>query len=119
MPTVLIIEDMDDLRAMMRRICETLGYAVMDARNGEDGIKLAETTTPALIIVDLAMPFVSGAAVMDHVRGSDTLKHVPVIFISALPDGAQVARKYNAEVFLAKPFDPNALRQAIAQVSVR
>ena len=119
MPTVLIIEDMDDLRAMMGRICEALGFEVVDARNGEDGIKLAQSAMPALIIVDLAMPFVSGASVMEFLRKSEALKHIPVIFISALPGAAQVAKQYNAEVFLAKPFNPNALRQAIARVGVQ
>jgi CheY-like chemotaxis protein len=119
MATVLIIEDMDDLRIMMRRICEVLGHQVVEARNGDEGITVAQANRPALVIVDLAMPFVSGASVMEFLRSSDALKQTPVIFVSALPNADEVARQYNADVFLRKPFVPDALRQAIARFTLQ
>ena len=54
--TVLLVEDTEDNRFMMRRLLEMSGYNVVEATNGEEAVKLAETESPGLILMDLSLP---------------------------------------------------------------
>ncbi|HVI70190.1 MAG TPA: response regulator, partial [Pyrinomonadaceae bacterium] len=55
-PTVLLVEDTEDNRFMMRRLLEMTGYRVIEAMNGEEAVKLAREESPQLILMDLSLP---------------------------------------------------------------
>src|SRR5688572_33362867 len=60
--TVLLVEDTEDNRFMMRRLLEMAGYRVVEATNGEEAVRLAESEQPDLILMDLSLPVIDGLA---------------------------------------------------------
>ena len=66
--TVLLVEDTEDNRFMMRRLLEMSGYRVIEAMNGEEAVKLAETGSPQLILMDLSLPVIDGLAATRLIR---------------------------------------------------
>jgi CheY-like chemotaxis protein len=68
LPTVLLVEDTEDNRFMMRRLLEMSGYRVVEAINGEEAVKLARAEKPQLILMDLSLPVIDGFAATRHIR---------------------------------------------------
>ena len=66
--TVLVVEDTEDNRFMLRRLLEMSGYTVIEARNGEEAVQMARDAEPALILMDLSLPVIDGLAVSAAVR---------------------------------------------------
>jgi CheY-like chemotaxis protein len=93
---VLVVDDERDLREGISECLELEGYLVEQARNGREALDLAAASAPAIILLDLMMPVMSGWQVMDALRTSPTLSSIPVIVISAahqLPTGVCVVTK--------------------------
>jgi DNA-binding response OmpR family regulator len=109
--TVLICEDDPNLRTLVRL---ALGddYRYFEAPDGPSGLALAERTDPDLIVLDLMLPGRSGLDVLRELRGADEFTETRVIVISAWSDSDDAAIEAGADRFLAKPFDPDELRDA-------
>ena len=109
--TVLICEDDPNLRTLVRL---ALGddYRYFEAPDGPSGLALAEKTDPDLIVLDLMLPGRSGLDVLRELRGADEFTETRVIVISAWSDSDEAAIEAGADRFLAKPFDPDELRDA-------
>ncbi len=93
---VLVVDDERDLREGIAECLELEGYAVEQAKNGREALQLAAASRPAIILLDLMMPVMSGWQVMDALRVSPTLRSIPIIVISAsphLPEGVTVIPK--------------------------
>ncbi len=101
--TVLIIDDDADIRLALRVILTRAGYAILDAANGRDGLRLFHAHRPSLILLDVAMPEMDGWAVLERVRD---LEDVPVMMLTAR--GLEVDKvrglKAGADDYLTKPF---------------
>ena len=82
-PTVLVVEDFEDNRFMMRRLLEMSGYRVIEAVNGEQAVEMAATERPDLILMDLSLPKLDGLAATRRIRQSDGLAEVPIVAVSA------------------------------------
>jgi two-component system phosphate regulon response regulator PhoB len=109
--TVLICEDDPNLRTLVRL---ALGddYRFFEAPDGPSGLALAERTDPDLIVLDLMLPGRSGLDVLRELRNGDNFAETRVIVISAWSDSDAAAIEAGADRFLAKPFDPDELRDA-------
>lgn len=107
---LLIAEDEDGIRRMIRSVLERRGFHVTEARNGKEAITHLEAGSFDLVLVDLMMPMVNGYRVLEELRARQP--NVPAMVITAagevgrglLPDGVQIVRK---------PFDPQALVDAV------
>jgi DNA-binding response OmpR family regulator len=117
MPSVLVIEDTEELRDMMRVFLKRLGFEVLEAPNGLDGIKVAKASLPDLVILDLMMPVASGDFSLGFMRSTTQLKNTPVIIISAHPKAAIIAESLNAHC-LPKPFGFPALKAIIEKAGL-
>src|SRR5215207_10829380 len=82
-PTVLLVEDTEDNRFMMRRLLEMTGYRVVEAMNGEEAVKLAKSESPQLILMDLSLPVIDGLAATRLIRKLPRLEVTPIIAVSA------------------------------------
>ena len=82
-PTVLIVEDDDDSRYLMRLELERLGYLVVEAEDGEMAVEVAEREQPDIILMDLTLPVMVGFAATEKIRGGDGLASVPFIAVTA------------------------------------
>ena len=81
--TILIAEDQDDDREMMRIFLEGEGYNVVEAENGREAIDVAQESEPDLILIDLNMPEMDGMSAVREIRRFESLRNVPVIANSA------------------------------------
>lgn len=109
--TVLICEDDPNLRTLVRLALGD-GYRYFEAPDGPSGLALAHRIRPDLIVLDLMLPGQSGLEVLAELRGADDLADTPVIVISAWAHSDEDAIEGGADRFVAKPFDPDELRDA-------
>lgn len=113
MPTVLIVEDDPDLREIMSIVVGYLGYEAVTAGDGLEGLKMARSVKPDLIILDLMMPTAGGDLTLGFMRSTESMKHIPVIVISAHQKADVIGEKLDAQAIIRKPFDMEHLREQI------
>jgi CheY-like chemotaxis protein len=106
-PLVLIVDDSDDIREMVRFVLDTSGYRVLAAINGEDAVKLARTESPDLILMDLSMPVLDGFGAARGIRRIAEMADVPIIAISSHNTRDHRAKAFDVgfDDFLTKPID--------------
>jgi class 3 adenylate cyclase len=116
--TVLVVDDDEANRNVLGRRLAKLGYGIVEARDGVEALErlaLPESGID-LVLLDVMMPRLDGFAVLERVRADPSIRHIPVIMISALDDMASIVRciEAGAEDYLPKPFDPVLLRARVA-----
>jgi two-component system, cell cycle response regulator DivK len=116
--TVLLVEDTEDNRFMMRRLLEMTGYRVVEAMNGEEAVKLARTESPSLILMDLSLPVIDGLAATRLIRKLPDLKSTPIIAVSAhdTSDFQSEAIEAGCNTYVTKPIDFAELEELIAKL---
>jgi DNA-binding response OmpR family regulator len=116
MTKILVVDDEPELVHFVRRALETEGYQVLTSTNGLDGIRLALSERPDLVVLDLTMPGVNGQAVLSALRVQDPA--IRVMILSATRDLQLriTCLEQGAVDFLAKPF---AIRELLARVRNR
>ena len=116
--TVLLVEDTEDNRFMMRRLLEMAGYRVVEAMNGEEAVKLAKGECPNLILMDLSLPVIDGLAATRLIRKLPHCSSTPIIAVSAhdTSDFQSEAIDAGCNSYVTKPIDFNDLEQLIAQL---
>jgi two-component system, cell cycle response regulator DivK len=86
---ILIVEDDDNSRKLLRDTLQVLGYQTLEAATGETGLELASTQRPALILMDIQLPGINGFDALARLRGDPQTKAIPVIAVTASVMGAQ------------------------------
>jgi CheY-like chemotaxis protein len=81
--TVMVVDDNEDLREMLRYMVERLGYRVVEAGNGREAVEIARRRCPDLILMDLSMPVMDGLAATRLLRKMEEMCHVPIVAVSA------------------------------------
>ncbi|HEX3253101.1 MAG TPA: response regulator [Pyrinomonadaceae bacterium] len=116
--TVLLVEDTEDNRFMMRRLLEMTGYRVIEAMNGEEAVKLAKAESPNLILMDLSLPVIDGLAATRLIRKLPEFELTPIIAVSAhdTSDFQSEAIEAGCNTYVTKPIDFNELEQLIAKL---
>jgi CheY-like chemotaxis protein len=114
-PTILVVDDFDDTRLLLRTWLERKGFCVIEAENGNQAVALAESERPDLIIMDLEMPELDGLAATRKIRNVKELENVPVVAVSAY--GAEQFRDdalaAGCDEYVSTPFEPESLEQLI------
>lgn len=116
--TVLLVEDTEDNRFMMRRLLEMTGYRVVEAMNGEEAVKLAQAESPSLILMDLSLPVIDGLAATRLIRKLPEFELTPIIAVSAhdTSDFQSEAIEAGCNTYVTKPIDFNELEQLIVKL---
>jgi DNA-binding response OmpR family regulator len=115
MPAILIIEDTDTVRTMLRIMLETAGYEVAEARNGRLGIRSFHQSPPDLVITDIYMPECDGLEVIQELRRfSSTVRIVAMTGYCGEMDLLEAARKFGAMAVLHKPFTMQSLLRTVS-----
>ena len=111
-PSILIVDDEEIGRLMLRRLLENEGYQVECAENGSAGIEKARNLEPDLILLDVVMPVIDGYEVCEILRRDPVLAEVPVIMLTSLDDSDSRLRglQAGADDFLSKPVQPEELK---------
>ena len=117
-PKILLVEDTEDNRFMMRRLLEMDGYAVVEARNGQEAVQLAEQEKPQLVLMDLSLPVIDGLAATRLVRRIPGLAETPIIAVSAhdTADFKEDALVAGCNSYITKPIDFAELEKLIAEL---
>ena len=114
---VLIVEDDEDFRALMREALESEGFSIREARDGREALSVLRATRGSrhLVLLDLMMPGMNGWEFVAAVRGDPRLRRSPIVVTTVVPEDAPWA----ADAILQKPFDLETLVQTIEQYSSR
>ena len=117
-PTVLVVEDFEDNRFMMRRLLEMCGYRVVEAVNGEQAVETARTERPDLILMDLSLPKLDGLAATRRIRQTDGLGEVPIVAVSAhdTSDFHADALAAGCNEYVTKPIDFDQLESLLKKL---
>ena len=104
-PLVLVVEDHEDTRVMLRVALESRGYRVEEAADGEEGVRLARDVRPRVVIMDATLPLLDGLAATRRIRSDSALEGVHVVFLSGhtQPDFREAALDAGGADFLVKP----------------
>ena len=108
---ILLVEDEDTLRRVVRDLLEQEGYAVCEARDGSEALEQVDQHAPDLVLLDLNLPTVDGYTVLAQLRSRPATRDLPIIVLSARGDEENEVRvlRLGATDFLTKPFRPRAL----------
>jgi CheY-like chemotaxis protein len=119
--TVLVVDDYDEIRLVTKQALESFGYRVLEAASGAEAVRVAQSDSPDLILMDLSMPAMDGFATIHQLRRLLGLRDVPVIAVSA-----HTAREIREDAFAAgcrdfitKPVRIEKLRAAVERHLLR
>jgi two-component system cell cycle response regulator DivK len=108
---ILHVEDNEDNRQIVRDLFEHMGYTVIEAVDGEEGVSKAKEHKPHIILMDIQLPKMTGYETTRAIKSDPDLKDIPIIVITsyALSGDDQKAYEAGADDYLAKPYKPKDL----------
>jgi two-component system cell cycle response regulator DivK len=108
---ILIIEDQEDNRAILRDLLSQAGYVLIEAADGEEGVKLAQSERPDLILMDIQLPVIDGYEATRRIKAKPGLEAIPIIAVTsyALSGDEAKARAAGCDGYVTKPFSPRDL----------
>ena len=115
MSRILVVDDQEDNRRILRDLLGASGYAVLEATTGEEAVASAEAHVPDLILMDIQLPLLDGYEATRQIKGDPALSAIPIIVITsyALSGDDEKARAAGCDAYFSKPFSP---RQLLAKV---
>lgn len=113
--TILVVDDFDDTRLLLRTWLRRKGFRVVEAENGREAVETAKQQSPDFIIMDIEMPELDGLAATRQLRAMNEFASVPIVAVSAY--GADQYRAQALEAgcneYVSTPFDPDELEKLI------
>ena len=112
---ILVVEDQEDNRRILRDLLTGAGFDLIEAENGEDAVAAAQTSRPDLILMDIQLPLLDGYEATRRIKADPNLKSIPIIVVTsyALSGDENKARLAGCDAYVAKPFSP---RQLLAKI---
>lgn len=112
---ILVVEDQEDNRAILRDLLSAAGYQLIEAADGAHGVFLAERERPDLILMDIQLPVIDGYEATRRIRKMAELNATPIIAVTsyALSGDEALARAAGCDDYVTKPFSP---REVLAKV---
>lgn len=116
--TVMVVEDFEDNRFMMRKLLEMSGYRVVEAINGQQAVEMAEREHPDMILMDLSLPLLDGLAATRLIRQHASLRKVPIVAVSAhdTADFHADALAAGCNEYVTKPIDFDQLQGLLSRL---
>jgi len=113
--TIMVVEDYDDTRLLLKKGLEGLGYSVLEATNGQEAVDIAERENPDLILMDLVLPILDGIAATQRIRQQANLEHVPIVAVTAYPMSYTHVKAFakGCDEYMAKPIDMTELANLV------
>ena len=113
--TILLVEDFDDTRLMMKMWLVKRGYRVIEAETGEEAIAIARSEHPDLILMDVMMPGMNGLDATHQIRQYQSLRTTPIVAVSAYgaDEYRRIAIEAGCDEYVSTPFEPRALAELI------
>jgi CheY-like chemotaxis protein len=115
---ILLVEDNDNNRLLVRDVLQVSGYRVIEAQNAEDGLRMAEEQRPALILMDIQLPGMNGIEALKRLRASPATRAIPVIAVTAsamTQDRSQIMAA-GFDGYQPKPISVKGFLQAVRDI---
>jgi two-component system cell cycle response regulator DivK len=111
MSTILVIDDHEDNRRILRDLLTNAGYEVIEALTGEEAVTAAQAHAPALILMDIQLPGIDGYEATRRIKADPALRSIPIIAVTSYALSGDDRKAYEAgcDAYVAKPFSPRAL----------
>jgi two-component system, cell cycle response regulator DivK len=117
MARILVVEDQEDNRAILRDLLTSAGFELIEAENGNDAVTVAAREKPDLILMDIQLPGIDGYEATRRIKAEPATRPIPIIAVTsyALSGDEAKARAAGCDDYIAKPFSP---RHLLARVRV-
>ena len=114
---ILVVEDQEDHRRIMRDLLASAGYEVMEAVTGEEGVAAAKTYCPDLILMDIQLPGLDGYEATRQIKANPDLHHIPIIVVTSYALSGDDVKAFEAgcDDYVSKPFSPRELLAKIRE----
>ena len=108
---ILVVEDQEDNRQILRDLLGNAGYEMIEAEDGEQALVQAAKHRPDLILMDIQLPIMDGYEATRRLKTDPALKAIPIIVVTsyALSGDEAKARAAGCDAYIAKPYSPRAL----------
>jgi two-component system, cell cycle response regulator DivK len=108
---ILVVEDQEDNRTILRDLLTHAGFTVLEAVTGEEGVRAAEAHRPDLILMDIQLPVVDGYEATRRIKARPELRAIPIVAVTsyALSGDEAKARAAGCDSYVTKPFSPRQL----------
>jgi two-component system cell cycle response regulator DivK len=112
---ILVIEDHEENRRLLRDLLTSFGYELTEALTGEDGLTAAAASPPDLILMDIQLPGIDGYETTRRIKSNPGLRHIPVIAVTSYALSGDDVKAFAAgcDAYVTKPFDPAELLEKI------
>ena len=117
--TALVIEDDPAIANLIKYVLAAQGYVVTATDSAVGAAALTRRLRPDVILLDLGLPYRSGASLLSELKADPTTENIPIVVVSALAAVLAPERAAQADAVVAKPFSPQALLDVVAAVSGR
>ena len=117
MSKILLVEDHEDNRQIVRDLLDGEGFDLVEARTGEDGVVMVESQHPDLILMDIQLPGIDGYEATRQIRANPAFGRIPIIAVTsyALSGDETKARAAGCDDYVTKPFSPLKLLEKIRE----
>jgi two-component system cell cycle response regulator DivK len=115
---ILVIEDNDNNRMLVRDVLQATGYRLIEAENAEDGLRMAAEQRPAMILMDIQLPGMSGSEALQRLRANPATRAIPVIAVtaSAMTQDRRHIMAAGFDGYQAKPISVRELLETVRQI---
>ena len=113
--TIMVVEDYDDTRLLLKKGLEGLGYSVLEASNGQEAVDIAAREHLDLILMDLDLPIIDGIVATQRIRQQTERQHVPIVAVTAYPMSYTRVKAFaeGCDDYMAKPIDMSELARLV------
>ena len=112
---ILVVEDQEDLRGILRDLLTSSGYEMLEAADGQAGVDKAKAEKPDLILMDIQMPVMDGYDATRQIKADPELKSIPIVAVSsfAMKGDEEKARASGCDHYVTKPYSPIQLLRTV------
>ncbi|HET6976339.1 MAG TPA: response regulator [Pyrinomonadaceae bacterium] len=113
--TIMVVEDYDDTRLLLKKGLEGLGYSVLEAINGQEAVDIAGREHPDLILMDLDLPIIDGIIATQLIREQTEGERVPIVAVTAYPMSYTRVKAFaeGCDEYMSKPIDMSELARLV------
>jgi two-component system cell cycle response regulator DivK len=114
---ILVVEDQQDNRQILRDLLTNAGFDIIEAENGEDAIASAQASRPDLVLMDIQLPILDGYEATRRIKADPDLCTIPIIVVTsyALSGDEEKAHACGCDAYVAKPYSPRELLAKVKQ----
>jgi len=113
--TIMVVEDYDDTRSLLKKGLEGMGYSVLEASNGQEAVEISDREHPDLILMDLDLPILDGIIATQLIRQQKEMQGVPIVAVTAYPMSYTRVKAFaeGCDEYMAKPIDMTELARLV------